>query len=224
MQAGDEHATDARFAHVQAPQDKIDAPWRVRQSSPADARAASADATRAPSSSAAARSSTASSAELAQVPTISCSWSANARPRRLPARLRLVRDRVAGCGPLGGLDAALAAARHDALVLVACDMPFVTARLLGIFWRSPPRPTPIVPRTERGYHPLCAAYTRACQPAIADRLDRRQLRMMDFLADVRVRVVTGDELAALGRSPSAARQREHAGRVRWTRPATGHEL
>src|SRR6187200_951270 len=44
--------------------------------------------------------------------------------------VRVVRDRVTASGPLGGLDAALAAARHDALVLLACDMPFVTARLL----------------------------------------------------------------------------------------------
>lgn len=55
-----------------------------------------------------------------------------------------------------------------------------------------------LPIPERGYHPLCAAYARACQPAIAVRLDRGQLRMVDFLADVRVRVVCGDELAALG--------------------------
>ena len=35
-------------------------------------------------------------------------------PAGPPAGLRLVRDRVRDCGPLGGLDAALAAARHDA--------------------------------------------------------------------------------------------------------------
>jgi molybdopterin-guanine dinucleotide biosynthesis protein A len=119
-------------------------------------------------------------------------------PATIPARLRVVRDRVAECGPLGGLDAALAAARHDALVLVACDMPFVTARLLGHLLALTSEADAIVPRTERGYHPLCAAYTRACQPAIADRLDRRQLRMMEFLADVRVRVVSSEELQALG--------------------------
>jgi molybdopterin-guanine dinucleotide biosynthesis protein A len=119
-------------------------------------------------------------------------------PATVPPRLRVVRDRVPACGPLGGLDAALAAARHDALVLVACDMPFVTARLLGHLLALTSEADAIVPRTERGYHPLCAAYTRACQPAIAERLDRRQLRMMDFLADVRVRVVSGKELEALG--------------------------
>ena len=119
-------------------------------------------------------------------------------PATVPARIRVVRDRVPECGPLGGLDTALAAARHDALVLVACDMPFVTARLLGHLLSLTSEADAIVPRTERGYHPLCAAYTRACQPAIAQRLDRRQLRMMDFLADVRVRVVSAKELQALG--------------------------
>ena len=112
--------------------------------------------------------------------------------------VRVVRDRVTASGPLGGLDAALAAARHDALVLLACDMPFVTARLLEHLLALTSGADAVVPRTERGYHPLCAAYTRACQPAIAVRLDRGQLRMVDFLADVRVRVVCGDELAALG--------------------------
>ena len=114
------------------------------------------------------------------------------------ADLRIVRDRVSGSGPLGGLDAALAAARHDAVVLLACDMPFVTARLLGHLLALTSGADAVVPRTERGYHPLCAAYTRACQPAIAVHLARGQLRMVDFLADVRVRVVSGDELAALG--------------------------
>ena len=85
--------------------------------------------------------------------------------RRLdPASASSAIDRVPACGPLGGLDAALAAARDDALFCVACDMPFVTARA--------PAPTclalaadadVVVPRTERGYHPLCAVYTRACQ-------------------------------------------------------------
>ena len=114
------------------------------------------------------------------------------------ADVRIVRDRVSASGPLGGLDAALAAARHDTLVLLACDMPFVTERLLRHLLALTPGADAVVPRTERGYHPLCAAYTRACQPAIAAHLARGQLRMVEFLADVRVRVVGGDELAALG--------------------------
>lgn len=115
-----------------------------------------------------------------------------------PPPLRVVADRVPDCGPLGGLDAALAAARHDALVVVACDMPFVTASLLERLLALTAEADAVVPRTERGYHPLCAAYTRACQPAIAAHLAVRRLRMTDFFEDVRVRVVSAAELDALG--------------------------
>src|SRR5207245_11522756 len=41
--------------------------------------------------------------------------------------VRMIRDIVPGCGPLGGLHAALTAALGDAVFVVACDMPYVTA-------------------------------------------------------------------------------------------------
>jgi molybdopterin-guanine dinucleotide biosynthesis protein A len=120
------------------------------------------------------------------------------RDAAAPANVRVIRDRVPGCGPLGGLDAALAAARHDVLVLLACDMPLVSARLFARLAALTAEADAVVPRTDRGYHPLCAAYTRACAPRVAARLGARQLRMLDVLADVRVRVVTESELEALG--------------------------
>jgi molybdopterin-guanine dinucleotide biosynthesis protein A len=111
---------------------------------------------------------------------------------------REVADRVADAGPLGGLDAALAAARDERLVLLACDMPFVTADLLAHLLALAGDADAVVPRTERGYHPLCAAYTRACQPAVAQRLVDRRLTMVGLFEDVRVRVVAGEELEAFG--------------------------
>ncbi|MBI2979618.1 MAG: molybdenum cofactor guanylyltransferase [Chloroflexi bacterium] len=122
------------------------------------------------------------------------------RELRNEIAVRLVRDRVRGCGPMGGLDAALAAARDDRLVLVAGDMPFVTAELLGHLLALTREADIVVPQTPDGYHPLCAAYTRACQPALAARLADRRLKMDDLFADVRVRVVTGDELERFGES------------------------
>src|SRR2546427_4845411 len=50
-----------------------------------------------------------------------------ARRREPSVEVRLVRDIVPGCGPLGGLHAALTAARGDFVFVVACDMPYVTA-------------------------------------------------------------------------------------------------
>ena len=64
----------------------------------------------------------------------------------------------------------------------------------------------VVPRTERGYHPLCAVYTRQCLPALARRLERAserrlergELRMTGLFEDVRVRVVEKRELERFG--------------------------
>jgi molybdopterin-guanine dinucleotide biosynthesis protein A len=115
------------------------------------------------------------------------------------ARLRLVHDRMSDCGPLGGLDAALASAREDLVLILAGDMPFVTVPFLkGLIALAGDDIDAVVPRTERGYHPLCAVYHRRCRAAVARRLDERALKLTDLLDDLRVRAV--DDLARFGPS------------------------
>jgi len=111
---------------------------------------------------------------------------------------RLITDLVPGCGPLGGLHAALSAARGDALFLVACDMPYVTAPLVSYLLTVADDADIVVPRTDRGYHPLCAVYRRACLPAVVRRLAERRLTMLDLLNDMRIREVTADDLGRFG--------------------------
>ena len=120
---------------------------------------------------------------------------------RVTPDLRVIRredDLVPGCGPLGGLHAALNSARGDALFLVACDMPFVTAALAAYLLMLAGDADAVVPRTDRGYHPLCAVYGRACLPAVERRLAERRLKMLDLLHDLRVREVTADDLGRFG--------------------------
>jgi molybdopterin-guanine dinucleotide biosynthesis protein A len=112
--------------------------------------------------------------------------------------VRFVTDRVSGCGPLGGLDAALAAAPDEPLLVVACDMPFVTARFLAFLLTLSGDADAIVPHTEDGYHPLCAVYARACQKEVARCLTDGRLRMTDLLEQVRVREVTPAEIERFG--------------------------
>ena len=114
------------------------------------------------------------------------------------ARIRHVPDSVSGCGPLAGLDAALRAARHDAVVVVACDMPFVTAMFLRHLLFLTASADAAVPRTEDGYHPLCAAYTRACQPAVARLLADQRLAMTGLLEEIKLRVVGLEEIETFG--------------------------
>jgi len=112
--------------------------------------------------------------------------------------IRFIADRVAGCGPLGGLDAALATAREEPLIVVACDMPFVTKALLGHLASVVGGEDVAVPFDERGPHPLCAAYAPRCGAAVACRLEEGRLAVRGLLDDLRVRIVSGRELASFG--------------------------
>ena len=112
--------------------------------------------------------------------------------------LRLVSDIVSDSGPMGGVHAALTVARSDAVFVIACDMPYITAPLIEYLCELAGTADLVVPRTERGYHPLSAVYTRACLEPLARRLAARQLTMRFLLDDVRVRVVTADEIEKFG--------------------------
>jgi molybdopterin-guanine dinucleotide biosynthesis protein A len=112
--------------------------------------------------------------------------------------VRILPDRVPGRGPLGGLHTALSEARGEALVIVACDMPFVSAPLLAHLLALTREADAVVPATGRGYHPLCAAYTRACLDSIARRLSKGELKMSGWLDEVRVRAVSDAELCVFG--------------------------
>jgi molybdopterin-guanine dinucleotide biosynthesis protein A len=120
--------------------------------------------------------------------------------RKLPAPARLVSDRVPGCGPLGGLHTALTEMTGKAVIVVACDIPYVQAKLLRHLLTLTRDADVVVPFTERGYHPLCAAYTSACLEPVTARLADGRLKMTGLFEDVRVRAVTSDELNALGGS------------------------
>ena len=114
---------------------------------------------------------------------------------------RRVADIVPGCGPLSGLHAALSNARYEATLLLACDMPFVSAPLLRHLLSlagGAHAPDIVVPRTERGYHPLCAVYSRACLEPAARRLARGDFKLVSLFDEMRVRVVTADALEAFG--------------------------
>jgi len=127
--------------------------------------------------------------------------------------LREVPDPLPGLGPLGGLDAALAAARDDTVLIVAGDMPFLTAAFLEYLARmagdagsignpgSPGNPGNIdaaVPRTARGTHPLAAAYRRACQPRVRARLAAGELAMRGLLEALQVLEIGHHAIAQFG--------------------------
>ena len=121
--------------------------------------------------------------------------------------VKAIPDLMPGCGPLGGVHAALTAAHSDEVIVVACDMPYVTAPFLaylavlvadsGVHGGSG-AVVAVVPRTECGYHPLCAAYTRAAIEPIERVLAAGRLTMMALLTELRIRAVITEDIARFG--------------------------
>jgi molybdenum cofactor guanylyltransferase len=112
--------------------------------------------------------------------------------------VRTIPDRVPHRGPLGGLHTALAEMRGDAVAIVAGDMPFLSAPFLAHLLSLTVEGDVVVPVTARGYHPLCAAYTRVCNGQVARRLANGQLKMRGLFEELRVREVTSEEMRVFG--------------------------
>jgi molybdopterin-guanine dinucleotide biosynthesis protein A len=108
----------------------------------------------------------------------------------------VVRDRTAGLGVLGGLDAALHGSRAAGVLLVACDLPFLTTPFLARLQALASDAAVAVPRGRDGRHALVAAVTRRCHPIIERCLREGQLQFREFLREVPVVELQMPDLAA----------------------------
>src|SRR6476620_95951 len=111
---------------------------------------------------------------------------------------RSIVDHVPGLGPLSGIHAALTEARANTVLVLACDMPYVSAALAAYLIECAQDADVVVPWVENRYHPLCAVYTRSCLGPISTRLAERRLKIQDLVGDLRHRVVTDRELERFG--------------------------
>jgi molybdopterin-guanine dinucleotide biosynthesis protein A len=112
-----------------------------------------------------------------------------------PADVRVVTDRIAGAGSLGGLYTALVEAPTEQVLVIACDMPFLTAPFLAHVATRGEGVDVALPRDAHGRHPLCASYHRRVAGHLKGRIDRGTLRIGDALAELYVREIESDELS-----------------------------
>ncbi|NJB67929.1 molybdenum cofactor guanylyltransferase [Desulfobaculum xiamenense] len=114
----------------------------------------------------------------------------------LPPSLRRVPDMLPVAGPLAGIHSALVHARHEWVLVVPCDAPFLNPDLLRMLRDAATDDCDAaVPRQDDGFwHPLTAVYSRACIPAI-EALAAQGMRQVIRLFDhVRTRAVAIDAL------------------------------
>ncbi len=111
--------------------------------------------------------------------------------------LPLFPDLKPGRGALGGLYTAIASASHPIVAVAACDMPFASASLLEAASRLlvEEEADVVIPKSDEGYEPIHAVYRRAtCLPAIEASIDADQWKVIAWFPQVKVRVLTPDEI------------------------------
>jgi molybdopterin-guanine dinucleotide biosynthesis protein A len=96
-------------------------------------------------------------------------------------RVRTVSDVFPGCGPLGGLHAALCAVESDAVFLAACDLPFLDARVVERIAARAGEADAVVPCVEGRAEPLHALYARRAAAAAETCLREGKRSMEAFL-------------------------------------------
>ncbi len=95
-------------------------------------------------------------------------------------------DAIPQCGPMGGIYTALSVTATDWNLVVACDMPMLSAallrRLLEHAFQSPAQC--VAGATGGELEPLCAIYHRRSLPALARAIADRRLKMRDLLSEL----------------------------------------
>jgi molybdopterin-guanine dinucleotide biosynthesis protein A len=121
-----------------------------------------------------------------------------------PKHESVVADIFPGCGPLGGIHAALVHSSVPLNLMLAVDMPFVSAELLAFLFAAAENTdaTITVPRTSKGLHrgfqPLCAVYRRDFCTVAEQALRVGKYKIDAAFVDVTLRVIEESELAAAG--------------------------
>lgn len=113
--------------------------------------------------------------------------------------LRYVADVYPQWGALGGLHAALAACEHEWAIVVACDLPFVTAELFSFLASKRLDHEAVVPIQPDGRpQPLAALYKiDPCRQRATELIEAGRRRPLDLLEVVKTHWVAFDELTNL---------------------------
>ncbi len=112
----------------------------------------------------------------------------------------VVEDIFPGCGPLGGIHAALRSSQTDMNLIVAVDVPFLSSKLLEFLIaksRASLAAVTVV-RTSEGWQPLCAAYRREFADLAEKSLQAGNHRIDALFASATTMVIDELELKTCG--------------------------
>ena len=115
----------------------------------------------------------------------------------------VIDDIFPGCGPLGGIHAALRSSTTELNVILAVDVPFVSFALLDYFiFRAKNSDANVtLARAAGGFQPLCAVYRRRFADSAEDALRAGRYKIDALFDRTSTQVIEETELEAAGFSP-----------------------
>jgi molybdopterin-guanine dinucleotide biosynthesis protein A len=112
----------------------------------------------------------------------------------------VIEDLYTGCGPLGGIHAALAASNTDLNLMLSVDMPLMTADFLR--WLAQQANTAdemiVLPDALGGPQPLCAVYRREVRSFAEQALQNGDYKIGRLFARVPTRYIMEHEIVSSG--------------------------
>lgn len=120
----------------------------------------------------------------------------------------VVEDVFRGCGPLGGIHAALRASKAELNLILAVDVPFVPSALLQHLVeraRNSTSTLATVPRASGHWQPLCAVYRQQFSEAAEDAIRAGRYKIDALFNAVEVQPIEEAELTEAGFSPGVFR-------------------
>jgi molybdopterin-guanine dinucleotide biosynthesis protein A len=117
-----------------------------------------------------------------------------------PAPFPVEHDRWPDTGPLGGLATALLTATTDRVLVLACDLPYVTTQFLAFLADVDPGATAVIPICDGRWQPLCAVYARRAADTLVAALARGDRAVAPAVSQLRPRLIGRDEWAPFDRS------------------------
>jgi len=112
----------------------------------------------------------------------------------------VIADIFPGCGPLAGIHSALVHSVAELNLMLAVDIPFVTAELLLFLFAVAEKNAAVVtvPRVNDGLQPLCAVYRRDFAAAAERALRAGNYKIDALFSSVSTHVIEAAELVAAG--------------------------
>lgn len=119
----------------------------------------------------------------------------------------VIEDQFSGCGPLGGIHAALCATQTDLNLVLSVDMPFMSAAFLRwlVQVAESGKQLAVVPDAQGKLQPLCAAYRRPARCMIEQTLKMGDYKIGHIFPLLPTRYISEGELRAAGFSPDIFR-------------------